>query len=365
MGDLYLAAFDPRAAARVAPSLNILLGGGAAAVWTLDPRTGAPAGRALTNMTVEALAGYAAHWHAHDPWTVPLLRSTPGRVVRGAELIADDALLRNPYYAEHGILHGQFHVLGTALPLWGADDAPRLAGAVSIQRPRGAGAFEDFAVQGLNRLLPHLRRSLQLEAQDTGGTAGGEMLEVLSGPAAVLDGSAMVLRANAAAEALDREGGPLRLRGGGGAPISATGAEDTAWLRRAVADAARGGAGGARRLADAGGAQHAVLVTPLPRQMLGQDGRGRSPGLALLLLRRLSPGSDEARLTQLGIIVFGFTSAEAQAAAMLASGRGPEEVATIRAVRLSTVRTLLRNACDKAGVQNLRELVRILTLLLR
>lgn len=61
--------------------------------------------------------------------------------------------------------------------------------------------------------------------------------------------------------------------------------------------------------------------------------------------------------------LFGLTAAEAKVAALLYDGHSPEEIAALREVRPSTVRTLLKRAVEKSGATNIRDLIRILGLL--
>lgn len=68
-------------------------------------------------------------------------------------------------------------------------------------------------------------------------------------------------------------------------------------------------------------------------------------------------------LERLGVRLFGFTPAEATAAAALCAGASPKEIAEIRGVRVSTVRTLLQRAQEKAGAASLRDLVGVLAAL--
>jgi len=151
LGDLYLAPFDRAAAARVAPGLARMLGGNTAALWLLDPITGAPTGRVLTNLADDAMALYASAWHAHDPWTLPLARQRAEGVVRGSELISDNALGLSQFYAEFGRRADMFHVVGSVLP----SETSGSVGAIAVQRSLSAGAFEDSEVRLLSRILPH------------------------------------------------------------------------------------------------------------------------------------------------------------------------------------------------------------------
>lgn len=367
IGDFYLAAVDQEAAARVAPALATLLNAGTAAFWSLDTQTGALAGRLLSNFEPENMALYAAHWYAYDPWTLPLAQQGVEGVVRGAQLIEDAKLLRHPFYADYGVKTGHFHVMGSILQ---PSARTTTVGCIAVQRPRSLGAFSDRDFALMERLLPHARRARQLDSRLDANLhpllAGRAALDAMETATIALSGTGTVVHANAAAEALDRVGSVIRLRRSGeDSRISATQSADTAWLRSAIADAARGGPGGAGRLRGAGEEVYAAVVTPLPRRLSDAGEFGCLPGMALLTLRQIDPLARNTRLEALSIRLFAFTQAEARAAALLATGMSPEEIAGAREVRISTVRTLLTRAMDKSGARNLRQLAIMLTSLAR
>lgn len=367
VGDLYLAAVDQAAAARVAPALSRLLSAGTGAVWAFDGQTGALAGPLHCNFAPENMALYAEHWYAYDPWTLPLAQQGIESVVRGGQLIEDSKLLRHPFYAEYGVNTGHFHVMGAILLRSGQSNR---VGCIAVQRPFELGAFSDAEYSLLERLVPHAQRAQQLDARLRSDLApllaGRAALDGLPTAAIALRGTGVVVHANAAAERLDRETGVVLLRRPGeDRRIAAHRSADTAWLRDAIADAAQGGAGGAKRLRGKGEDIYAAVVTPLPRRLADQGELGCLPGMALLTLKQIEPLTLDRHLEEMCIKLFGFTRAEAQAAVLLAAGTSPEDIAETRDVRISTVRTLLNRAMDKSGAQNLRRLATMLTLLAR
>lgn len=365
IGDLYASCLDGDAEARIAPAVSELFNAGNASLWLLNPRTAALAGKIITNIAPENIAAYAAHWHAYDPWTLPLAAEVGERVVLGSEMIEDEALLKHPFYADYGERAGRFHVMGSIVRIGGGVDR---VGAIAVQRPRHGGGFNDAEVQLMERLLPHVRRAMQLDERARSEMlpllAGRASLDALSAAAIVLDGTGVVLQANQTAEALDRAGGVIHLRRAGeDGRISTLRSADTAWLRNAIADAAGGRPGGARRLTDTQSRVYAAVVTPLPGRLVDREGRGWLPGMALLVLRVIDPLTASPQLEEFCMSLFGMTRSEAQAACLLAQGMGPEEIARHRKVQVSTVRTLLMRAMDKGGARNLRQLVSTLAAL--
>lgn len=358
LGDLYTAFLDPDAAARLPDAVARAVGGVHAAIWTVDGRTGAQAGRMVSNIPAESRLLYASHYQRLDPWTTQAARMPPNSAVHGASLVDEATVASSAYYNEFGRTFGHFHVVGAVLPLH--PDAHQPIGAISVFRPRGRYAFSAEEAARLERLLPHVRRALQVAsiagaaALDSATAAVDAMLEALGTPAAVLDGAGRVLRANGALERLDAAGTGPKLRGPrGDTGIAAGLADQSRRLRAAAASAASGGPGGAVRFSmGADGATLLAVVSPLPASLAALPGLG--PGLALLLLRPLGI-VDDAQARRLARL-FGLTPAEAEVALALAGGLGPKEIAEARGVRVSTVRTLIQRAQDKAGARSTREL---------
>ena len=361
LGNLYGSAFDPDAAARVPDGLSRLVGGGISAFWNVNPHTGGPEGRILSSLPQEAVAAYAAHYHRLDPWMSRFNRMEKDTPLRGSAVIPDSDLARSAYYNDFGRTYGTFHVLGVALPLGTAPDAPFAAAAVL--RPQKSGAFEEADVQMMGRLIPHLRRAAQLgrvrlhPATDPGACLEAA-LAILADPAAVVDGAGHVLAANEAAMRLAARGVGFSLadrRSGRG--LSHPEAATAHRLALAFANVAAGGAGGIIRLALTDGEVWIALVSPLPRP-LAIHARLGTPA-ALFVVRPLGASGGEV-MRGAARRSFGLTPAEADVAALLATGMSPSEIAQAREVKITTIRSLLSRATGKAEARDLRDLVRLM-----
>jgi len=358
IGEVYRSATDEAAREALPPAIARLVGGVHAAFWEVDPGNGRPTSRLVTNLPAEAEPLYQAHYHRLDPWMNGFDRGRMNAVQHGSEIVPDAALARSEYYNDFGRRFGTFHLIGTCLSLGGGRDPG--AGVVSVLRPRAGEGFTAAEAARFGRLLPHMRRAWQIRRQLAGdGAATGwedgaaAVLEGLRAAAAVVDGHGRVLLANAAAEELDRAGG-LHLRG---APpdrvVYLDGREEARRLHRAIGDAARGGAGMEGWMALGPGGSCRVTVSPLP----GPPGAGMAggAGLALLVVTPRAPVTDEAALRRARSL-YGLTRTEAEVALALADERSPAEIAAMRRVRLSTIRTQLLHAMGKAGAGDLRAL---------
>ena len=171
----------------------------------------------------------------------------------------------------------------------------------------------------------------------------------------ICDADRNVKFANGAAQAMAREGTGLLLFASRrmGALVPSEGFA----LARRIREAANGAPGGAIRLTGRSGAVELLgLITPLPRR-LGEGGAGH----ALVSLRATEdrPALSETTLTAM----FGLSATQASIALAIFSNKTPEEIAAARGVRISTLRSHLAEIFARTGVENQRELVRLLGLL--
>jgi DNA-binding CsgD family transcriptional regulator len=172
----------------------------------------------------------------------------------------------------------------------------------------------------------------------------------------ICDADRNVKFANDAAQAMAREGTGLLLFASRrmGALLPSEGFA----LARRIREAAAGAPGGAIRLTGRSGAIELLgLVTPLPRRL----GEGGGAGHALISLRATEdrPALSEATLAAM----FGLSPTQASIALSIFSNKTPEEIAGERGVRISTLRSHLAEIFARTGVENQRELVRLLALL--
>jgi DNA-binding CsgD family transcriptional regulator len=229
--------------------------------------------------------------------------------------------------------------------------------AIAVNLPDFKRPFERHEKRRLQALVPHIKRALQIRLrrhrQVLPTSAQGLVLDALAFAVVVCDAGARVVCANAAAESLARTGKGILFRGGRkrlGAPIPG----EARTLVALIHDAACGGSGGAIRLASRDGAKLLALVTPLPRGAAGLGGRGH----ALVALRA---ACDDPPFTQTTLCaLFHLSPAQALIALAIYEGKSPEEIAVSRGIRISTLRTHLTEIFLRTGVENQRELVRLL-----
>lgn len=218
------------------------------------------------------------------------------------------------------------------------------------------------------RLAPHIRRAIMIgdlaQRQQTRLDGLQAALDALACGVLLTNDSRRVLHANAAAQAMLVQGGPLRLRDG---RLTASRPDIDAALAEALRRAHRGdpalGVRGIGIPLRAGpghaGACSVCYVLPLncsdARQVAG----------AATVAVYLAAGSDA--LPVLGAVLatlFGLTPAEAHLARLACDGRSVAALAQQLGVSVNTVKTHLKRVFDKTGVQRRSELVAMLASLL-
>lgn len=240
-------------------------------------------------------------------------------------------------------------------PLLRQDD---LLVGLALMRSESQGNVTVEQRRAFATVVPHVRAAVrtQIALDARGLNLALGLLDTLSNAILICDGHGRVLALSPAAEVMATSGEILRVTRG-----MAAGARDadTAALRTAIAAAA----------ASTGG------LRPPPRPVVLRDARGDRPTLAevcaapgdyalrfgaaaLVVIR--PPRQEEARLVAATRSLFHLTRAEAEVAAKLAAGMGPQAIAEANGVAVGTVRTHVRRIFEKCGVRSQLELVALL-----
>lgn len=110
-----------------------------------------------------------------------------------------------------------------------------------------------------------------------------------------------------------------------------------------------------------GGEQRPLLLRPIPIRGLGLD---FLPGARLMITLTdpdLPPQAPEDDLR----LLFSLSPAQANIATLLANGRSVEEIAAVRAVSITTIRTQMKHLFQKMGVSRVGELVSLVARVVR
>jgi DNA-binding CsgD family transcriptional regulator len=352
IGEIYDAAFEDDGLSRMAGILARTVHAGTA---TLFAGNDARLGFGLHELPQEAVWRYQAYYWRINPWAraVGEFDPTPAlKALRGTDVVPELALRQSEFYAD--FLRGldTVETIGGPVPV-----APGIVGEFGVHRGQRNRRFDEREVERLRRLSPHLQRALQLRRRlgtFEASSVGLAALDALSVGAVICDAAGAILFANMAAEASAQAGEALIL-GGAGHGIGALRPGESAQLKRLVADAASGGAGGALSMTGRDGGRLFVLVAPLSMRFADE------PGRALVSMRpgAAGPALHPAMLGRL----FGLTPTEARLTLALLSGRSLAEYGAERKVAENTLRTQVAHILRKTETSSLRELVRLLSLL--
>ena len=341
----------------VARDLLGYLDGSSGSLMSVGPHDG-PDIVMMPGYSPTALQLYTDHYHRVDLWAA-LGRIRPSmRAVLGTDHVPEDVFERSEVWNDYARLHvGAFHMVGAAIPL---DDGR--VGLLGIHRPRDAAAFDAESRDMLTRLLPHIRAGLRLRSRlagtDRASHAAEDTLAMLDFGVVIVSADGACLLANREAERIAAARDTLLL-GPRGRPIDAARPDESRRLRRLVAEAGQGRAGGAVRLSRAAGQPGvAVLVTPLPSALAA----ALSAGAAKLVMVALHDLAREVRLPATILReVFGLTPAEARLAIALCEGKDLAEIAAEQQVAMSTLRFHLSAVLAKTETRRQSDLVRRLT----
>jgi len=290
--------------------------------------------------------------HFHNP----LMKVVPGRpagdIVFVDEVLPADRLRKTAFWDE--VLHPYDIAHLAVVPL---SAQPECLPAFSVFRSPAQGPFTQRDRSLFELLTPHLRRAMQLQLRIEGYqhlvTGALSALDHLAVGILVLARSGTVAFANRAARQMHAAGGPILLLDG---TVAARSPARSAGLRRLIADALHGGAGGAMQLEGTGlrGAAVAVVAPLRGRALhvLRDERMTASPGAIVFVSAGRACDMAPTILTQL----YGFTPGETRVALRVAQGESVADIAGALGLSVNTVKTHTRRIFDKAGVRRQAEL---------
>jgi DNA-binding CsgD family transcriptional regulator len=288
--------------------------------------------------------------HLDNPWGRYMSKQPVGRLVMSDEVISVNDLRNTEFYDDVLRPQGIAHNGMMALAAWRDFQA-----AFNLCRNARQGTFAPDELRLIERLTPHLRRSIELGFRIDGYVAMQQaafnVLEQIMDGIIVLNRSAHVLYANAAARKFEIEGA-LRLR----PPIATTSLAHTQQLTELINVALRGAAGGTMSVPrDSDGHLLTILVSSIRSKDLGRlsDAGLKDPAVLVFLVdpanRRSIP------LWQI-MDAYGLTQAEARVALATSSGNTVGEAAQLLKLSANTIKTHLRRVFAKTATARQAEL---------
>jgi hypothetical protein len=237
---------------------------------------------------------------------------------------------------------------------------------IGLQRGDERTEFTDDDIAVMERLMPHIARTLQvrrafarLEAKVTGLQATLDRLEAgvlmlgAEGEALFVNGALRRFACRQDGLALDRAGRLL--------PANL---EARRRLDALISGLADGGAGGIVRVPRASGElPYAVLVAPLPSRLAAESGLGDvRPGALILVHDPAARSLTPAEILQKGL---GLPPGAARLVAALAAAENLQSFAEREGITIHTVRYHLRTALARTDTRSQSDLVRLAVRLLR
>jgi DNA-binding CsgD family transcriptional regulator/PAS domain-containing protein len=294
--------------------------------------------------------------HVENPWTASLQRKPVGSILLSDEVVPLAALRRTLLFEE--VLRPQDQAHCALISLAGTED---LLAAVCLGRSQRQGPLPVEGRRLLEKLVPHMRRSLDLGFRIEGyralQRADCGVLDRLSVGVILLDRRQRVVYANAAARALDSDKGPLRLRN---AIVAAQSPSHSQRLNELVRMALMNAPAGSMSIPRRGDASRlTILVSSVRGRDIGRFADLRMPDAAVLLFI-IDPANRGGIPLAWIMDAYGLTPAEARVALCAASGATIPETARRLNVSVNTVKTHLAKVFAKTGTSRKTELARLM-----
>ncbi|MDP6953525.1 MAG: helix-turn-helix transcriptional regulator [Alphaproteobacteria bacterium] len=242
--------------------------------------------------------------------------------------------------------------------------SPKLTARFCLMKPLNSERTSRAGKDLLAFLLPHFRRSLQLQYHfdlfEGQRNIVSDVLDALPFGVILVDAKAKVLQANGMAQDMLREGDGLLILA---KTMCAARPEESKALAQRIGAAALTGAGDG---VHSGGPlrvsrpslkrDYEVLVSPIGRRAFLDQGVGTPAAIVIITDPEHHTEPPHERLQRL----YGLSPAEAWVAWGIASGRRQTELAEERGISPETVRTYLRRARDKTDAKRTADLVRLI-----
>jgi len=353
---IYRAALDPEGWPSALEDVADYVGGNGAMIVYNDIRNNR--GEIVVGRLRDDLSDLYVDRYCANPLVLAVAKKGQiGRADLGSTLIDHSIVRRTDFHAD--ILMPQAIVDQVLLPHATLSPDGGSGGFAVVLNHRQA---EDgiAAAARMTQLAPHLSQALDLSFEVARRKDEmqrlGLLLDLLPSAAVLLDRLGRIVRANAAGEALLRNGDSVTAKGG--TTLQAVIADSDRRLQKALAGALAFAAGISEirfeqsftlpRLSDAPALL--VILTPLPPSDL--PFLDLTDCQACLLVRLIDPAQ---RINDRGDIlrtVYGLTAAEAKVAVMIAPGMTAPAVAAKLGVSTTTVRTHIARAFDKTNTHS-------------
>lgn len=318
--------------------------------------------RGVNNDVNEQLADQddweATHYREQFFALDPFVDLPPGKVVTQQELVPDEDLLQSAYYRDYLQPIGIFHILGADTV-----EPDGLLARLRIARRREELPFDNKHKALCEKLLPHLRRAIQIHARLSRTESERDVyagaVNQFSVATMILDERGRVLTTNSiAARLLEQQDGIFL----SDEHLQITERQKNNQLQElvnfAITAQRSGSTGIARALRvsrPSGQSELGLVIRAVP---VSEWGEGQSsPCIAIFIS---DPDQQESASQQLLGELFDLTPAEANLAVKLARGLSLAQLSEQQNISQHTARAQLKSVFSKTGATRQAELVRLI-----
>jgi DNA-binding CsgD family transcriptional regulator len=345
----------------VVEAFSAIFGGAPATVGILISGVAGLQPRYVTGMPLEGTARFLEHVVEQPSWSMRTFMRYADRFCDLSEDFGHVDLGSAPIYTEWMKPRG-------LAPLWPAGhmllgESNQALGGFFIFRGEGAGPFTEAEFSEADRFVPHLRRTIRIQAKFGGARSAhlalGEVVDRLPTGVLLLDAQRRVVVQNQVAQriiALDDGFGTDRNG------VSAADARENAELQKLIADALDAGPGGETAVRGfaaisrpSGKRDFALMVSPL---LARSEGSASSEIVAVLFV--VDPEGAAPPVPEVLEHLYSLTHSEAEIVRLLSTGISLEEAAQSRGISINTARSHLKHAFSKTGTSRQGELVRLI-----
>lgn len=320
-------------------------------IMTRDEGTGQFHVTEPVKLSQRLLDDYEAEFRESNPMNGRKVLSQDGETYLDWDVLGRGFIKHSPFFQDFMRPHGLAHMMGHRV-----DSCDGQAHYLSVHRLVNEAAFEAKDAEAISLVHSALRHTLTLRQRLRGlqQTQAWQKaaLDALSFPIMLVNARATVLRANHAAEAwLSAPECPLSVTG-----ASRERQELSGIIRQALGQpGARARSASLRLSFDARYAGTVCVAIPVVED--GEQGLGVRHEAALLMVW---PATPKAPGQQLLRQAFGLSLTETRVASLFAQGHTPQEIADLRSVSESTVRSHIKSIFQKTHVRRQYELARLL-----
>ncbi len=347
---IYEAAVDARAWAAAIMAIGAAISAPAMSLEIIDPDGKKPPFLVAPRTDPDWRRAFLERWATSNLIRERGLVVPEGEVYQVENLISRSEFDRSPFYNEFWAPQR----MNFALFANAAKGNSAVAG-VGFYRSSDEGRFGLEDERLLGALAPHLQRAVALNIRlgclEMERDGAAEMLNRCEHGALLVDADAHILFANAAAEALLRDGKGLRAKDG---RLAACVPTKTSALRSMIAGGKDGVPGGLLTLPRADRGSLALLILPLRAETAWLTQRPAAIVFVKDPEASTLPSRDEIRL------LFGLTPAQASLAREILHGDGVQAAAERLGISRATARTHLLEVFQKTGTSRQAELVRVI-----